>query len=371
MIHLMNTYKRDLYLEKGNGSYVYDIDGKKYLDLVGGIATCSVGHSNPEIGNVINKQSNKLITASNLFCSKSQELLAKKLSKLSGLSKCFFSNSGAEAVEAAIKLVRKHSKKNKIIAMKNGFHGRTFGSLSATWNPKYKKDFEPLLSEFVHVDFNNIKALEKKICNNTAAVIIESIQGEAGIIIPSKGYLKEVEKLCKKNNVLLIIDEIQTGNGRTGKYFCYQHENVKPDIVTLAKGLANGLPIGVTISDLDFEPGDHGSTFGGNDFCCNVALKTIEIIEELLPEVEEKGDYFTSRLREIKSSKIKKIRGKGLMIAVDFFEEVEPIVKKCLESGMLINKVQNKVIRFLPPLTITIEEIDIGIEILKGVIKYD
>ncbi len=370
MIHLMNTYKRNLYLEKGNGSYVYDINGKKYLDLIGGIATCSVGHSNPEIVKVINEQSNKLITASNLFCSKSQELLAKKLSELSGLNKCFFSNSGTEAVEAAIKLVRKHSNK-KIIAMKNSFHGRTFGSLSATWNPKFKNNFEPLLPGFVHVDFNNIKALKKEIDNKTAAVIIEPIQGEAGIIIPSEGYLKEVESLCKKNNVLLIIDEIQTGNGRTGKYFYYQHENVKPDIVTLAKGLANGLPIGVTISDLDFEPGDHGSTFGGNDFCCNVALKTIDIIEELLPGVEEKGDYFTSKLSEIKSSKIKEIRGKGLMIAVEFFEEVEPIVKKSLENGLLINKVQKKVIRFLPPLTISIEEIDTGIEILKRAIQDD
>ncbi len=371
--YLMNTYKRNICLEKGDGCYVYDEKGKKYLDLIGGIATCSVGHANPDIIKAVSNQSKKMINASNLFYTIPQVMLAKRLAELSGMSKCFFSNSGTEAVETAIKLIRKTTGKSKIIAMKGCFHGRTMGSLSATWNPKFKKYLGNLLSGFVHVDFGDIEALKKEIDKNTAAVMLEPIQGEAGIIIPPEGYLNKVDNICKENDVLLLVDEVQSGNGRTGKYFCFQHFNLDPDIVTVAKGIANGLPLGVTISKegIDFEPGDHGSTFGGNNLCCAAALKTIEFIEELMPKVEEKGNYFISKLKTIKSDKIKEVRGKGLMIAVELNEKGENIVNKCAEKGLIINCVQKNILRFLPPLTITKGEIDIATEIIGEVIVGD
>ena len=310
----MSPYSKEICIEKGTGCYVFDNHGKKYLDLTGGIATCSIGHNNPDLVAEISLQASKIIGPSNLFFSEPELKLAEKLCNLTGLDKCFFSNSGTEAIEAAIKLVRKHSQKKNIIVMKGGFHGRTLGSLSATWNPKYRKKFEPLLPGFIHVEFGDAEHIKKAIDDDTAAVMIEPILGEAGVIIPPSGYLKEVETICKTYQILLIFDETQTGNGRTGRYFCYQHENVKPDIVTTAKGLAGGLPIGVTIAKkgIDFEKGEHGSTFGGNSLCCSASLKTIEIIESLLPEVEYKGNYFLSKLKSMKTPYIKDMRGKGL-----------------------------------------------------------
>lgn len=371
--YLMNTYEKKICLEKGIGCYVYDEKGKKYLDLTGGIATCSVGHSNKEVIKAMMNQAKKMINSSNLFYSTPQLLLAKKLSEISGLDKCFFSNSGTEAVEAALKLAKKHTGKKKIIAMKNCFHGRTMGSLSATWNPSYKKKFQPLVPGFKHVEFGDINALKNKIDGNTAAVVIEPIQGEAGIMMPKKGHLKEVEKLCKKNNVLLIIDEIQTGNGRTGKYFCFQTEGIHPDIVTVAKGVANGLPLGVTLSkkEIDFEPGDNASTFGGNSLCCAAALKTIKIIEKSMPEIEEKGGYFMSKLKAISSEKIKEVRGKGLMIGVELAQKASFVVDECAKKGLLVNCVHDNTLRFLPALTITKKDIDFAVEVLESVLKFN
>ncbi|MCK5040154.1 MAG: acetylornithine transaminase [Candidatus Aenigmarchaeota archaeon] len=369
--YLMQTYKRSSFvLEHGKGSYVWDTNGNKYLDMIGGVATCSIGHSNPTLVKAIFRQAEKLINASNLFYTEPQLALAKKLSEISGLDKCFFSNSGSEAVEAAIKLAKKVTKKSKIIAMKNGFHGRTLGSLSATWKESYKAPFSPLIPGFEHVDYGDIDALQSQISEDTAAVILEPIQGEAGVIVPPPGYLKKVEELCKKNNILLILDEIQTGNGRTGKYFCFQHEDISPDIITLAKGIANGLPIGVTLSkrSINFNPGDHGSTFGGNSLCCAAALKTIELIENILLDVEPKGNYFMSKLNSIKSDNIKEVRGKGLMVALELNKKDKSIAEKCAKKGLLINCIDEKILRFLPPLTITQNEIDFCITVLESVL---
>ncbi len=366
--YLMGTYKRKILLERGKGSYVFDEKGKKYLDLVGGVATCSVGHANQKVVKAIGEQAGKIVTPSNLFHSETQLKLAKKLAELSGLEKCFFCNSGTEAMEAAIKLAIKHSGKEKMIAMRNSFHGRTMGGLSATWDPKYKKGFGKLLQGFEHVEFGNIKALEEKIDDETAAVILEPIQGEAGIIVPKEGYLREVEKLCGGKGVLLIVDEVQSGSGRTGKFFCFQHEGIKPDIVAIAKGIGNGLPIGAIISKkgIEFGRGEHGSTFGGNSLCCAGALKTIEIIEKEMLLAEEKGDYFKKKLEEI--SAVKEVRGRGLMLAAEIEGNAEEVAEKCAEKGLLVNAMHGNVLRFLPALTIGMEELDLAAEIIKDVL---
>ncbi len=370
--YLMHTYKKNICLERGDGCRVYDDKGNMYLDMIGGIATCSVGHNNPEIVETIAAQAGKIINASNLFYTKPQVMLSKKLSELSDLGHCFFSNSGSEAVEAAIKLARKNTKKHKIIAMTEAFHGRTLGALSATWNNKYKEPFGQMVPGFEHVVYGNIESLKKMLDDDTAAVMVEPIQGEAGVVVPPEDYLKSVEELCKEHGTLLILDEIQTGNGRTGRYFCYQNHGISPDIVTLAKGLANGVPIGVTISknEIDFEPGDHGTTFGGNSLSCMTALKTIEIIESLMPEVSEKGDYFMSKLKEISSDKIVEVRGKGLMIAVELNKKGADYVDKCAGKGLLINCAGENNLRFLPPLTVTKEEIDEAVGIIEYVLTY-
>lgn len=374
--YIMQTYKRqNLVVEKGKGCYIFDDKGKKYIDLVSGIACCTLGHGNNNFADNVKKQILKVINPSNLYYSKEQIILAEKLAKLSGLKKCFFSNSGAEAIEAAIKLARKHTKKTGIICFKNSFHGRTFGSLAATGKESIKKSFKPMLQGFKHIEYGNIKQIKKAISKKTAAILVEPIQGEAGIIIPPKNYLKELRQICNKKGILLILDEVQTGCGRTGKFFAYQHEKIKPDIATLAKGLANGLPIGVTIASekvaKSFVEGDHGSTFGGNPVSCSAANFTIDYIlsKKLIGNASKQGDYFIKKLNQIKSSSIKEIRGKGLMIAVEVKKGAEKIVKNCLSKGLIINSTSDKVIRFLPPLIISKKIIDDSIKILEKVLK--
>lgn len=373
--HIMQTYSRfNLIVDHGKGCYIYNKDGKKYLDFLGGIATCSVGHGNKKVAKAIEKQAKKLINITNLYYTEPQVELAEKLSKLSGLKKCFFCNSGTEANEAAIKLAKKITKKKKFIAFKDSFHGRTTASLALTWKEKYKKPFKPLGLDVIFVEYNNIKALEKAITDNIAAVIIEPIQGEAGIILPDKGYLKKVEQLCHKNKILLIIDEIQSGNGKTGKFFAYQNENIKPDIVTIAKGLANGVPIGVCISNLDFDKSEHASTFGGNNLSCAAANATIDYIlkNKLMENAVKVGNYFMKKLNGLKNKYkiIKKVKGKGLMIGVELKEnKAKEITEKCLEKGLIINNATDNILRFLPPLIVTKKEVDRAIGILEEVLK--
>ena len=373
--YVMQTYSRfDVIIEHGKDCYVFDKDGKRYLDLVGGLATCSVGHGNEKVAEAVCNQSKKLLNITNLYYTEPQIILAKKLAGLSGLSKCFFCNSGAEANEAAIKLARKHTGKTDIIAAKNAFHGRTLAALSATWKEKFRKKFKPLVPGFTFVDYDNIAAVKEAITEKTAAVIVEPIQGESGIIVPSDEYLTGLKKLCEEKNILLILDEIQTGTGRTGKFFSYLHYNVKPDIVTIAKGLANGIPIGVMIAGkgIEFDKGDHASTFGGNNLSCAAANAVIDFISEndLMKNAVETGNYFIKKLNElkIKHEVIKEVRGKGLMIGVELTAECKDIADKCLETGLLVNCASDKVLRFLPPLIITKGEIDAALSILDEVL---
>lgn len=370
--YVMQTYGRyNLAVDYGKGCYVYDPSGKKYLDFLGGIACAPLGHGNEYVAKAISTQAKKLIQISNLYYSEQQVVLAEKLAKISGLGKCFFCNSGTEANEAAIKLAKKVTGKKKFIAFEHAFHGRTTGSLAATWKEKYKAPFEPLTPEVIFVKYNDIKELEKAITKEIASVIIEPIQGEAGIIVPDPGYLKKVEQLCNKNKVLLIVDEVQSGNGRTGKFFAYLHEDIKPDIVTTAKGLANGVPIGVCIAKqgIDFDKTNHASTFGGNSLSCAAANATIDFMlkEKLMENAVEVGNYFMKELGKLKN--VKKVKGKGLMIGVDLNEDkAKEVVDKCIEKGLLLNNATENTLRFLPPLNITKKDVDDAIEILKEVL---
>lgn len=376
--YLMQTYSRPkIVLDRGDGCYLFDKNGKKYIDLVGGLATCLLGHGNKKFAEAVKKQIEKITNATNLYYTEEQVKLAEKMAKLSGLSKCFFSNSGAESVEAAIKLARKHAKKTHIISTKEGFHGRTFGSLAATGKEKIRKPFKPLLSGFSHVKYGDASAIEKAITKKTAAVIVEPIQGEAGIVMPSRDYLKSIREICDKHSILMVLDEIQTGCGRTGKFFAYEHEKIKPDIVTLAKGLANGIPIGATIAKEDvaesFAKGDHGSTFGGNPVACCAANFTIEYVlkNSLMQNAEMQGKYLMKILSLMKSKPIKEVRGKGLMIGMEMRKNAEKIQKECMDNGLLINLTAENVLRFLPPLVINKKTIDDAMEILNDVIQNE
>lgn len=360
---IMQSYSRlPVAIERGKGCYVYG-GGKRYLDFTGGLGTAVVGHANGEVATAISAQAGKLVNASNLYYSEPQVLLAEKLAALSGLSKCFFSNSGSEAVEAALKLARKATGKKGIIAAKQGFHGRTFAALSATWKKDYRDYCAPLVPGFKHIPYNDARALQHSITDDTAAFIVEPIQGEGGIIIPDDGYLKHVREICAGKGVLLILDEVQTSMGRTGKFFAYQHERIVPDIVAVSKGLANGLPIGATIAaeGIEFGKGEQGSTGGGNALCCAAALKTIEIVirDKLMENADRQGSYLTS--------KIKGARGKGLMIGIDAKNSGQKVLE-AMQKGLLVNKCTDEVIRMLPPLTIGKKECDLAISILGEVL---
>lgn len=373
--YIMQTYSRPGFvIEHGKGCFIFDKNKKKYIDLVGGLATCVLGHGNKEFAEAIKEQISKITNPTNLYYSEEQVILAKKLAKLSGLDKCFFSNSGTESVEAAIKLARKFTKKTGIISTEQGFHGRTFGSLAATGKENIKIPFKPMLANFKHVRYNDAEAINNAISNNTSAVIVEPIQGEAGIIVPDNDYFKKLREICDNHNILLIIDEVQTGIGRTGKFFAYEHSKVKPDITVLAKGLGNGIPIGVTIAKEEiaksFVKGDHGSTFGGNPVSCKAANFTIDYInsKNLIKNASVQGKYLMDKISSMKSSQIKEVRGKGLMIAAETKNNPADIVKKCIKKGLLINATENA-LRFLPPLTINKEIIDKSMKILEGVLK--
>jgi acetylornithine/N-succinyldiaminopimelate aminotransferase len=374
--YLMQTYTRPGFIiDHGKDCYVFDKNGKKYIDLVSGVATCTLGHGNKEFASAVKKQIEKITNPSNLYYSEQQVILAGKIAKLSGLDKCFFSNSGTESAEAAMKLARKHTKKPGVISTKHGFHGRTFGGLSATWKEKIKAPFKPLLSDFKHVDYGDAQAVEKAMDNKIGAVIVEPIQGEAGIIIPPKGYLNELREICDKHNILLIVDEVQTGCGRTGKFFAYEYEKIKPDIVMLAKGLANGIPIGATIAKQEvaasFESGDHGSTFGGNPVACAAANFTVDqvIKNKMITNAEKQGIYIMEKIKSLIGNEVKEIRGKGLMIGIEIKMNADDVVKKCSDKGLLINSPDKNTLRFLPPLTIDKKTIDKAIKILGETIK--
>ncbi len=384
--HIFGTYTRfPVAFVKGAGCRLWDDAGKEYLDFLAGIAVCSLGHSHPEVARAISEAAGKLIHVSNLFYTYPQVELAAQLTRLSFADKVFFSNSGAEANEAAIKLARKYSRDTfgpgrfHIISMKDSFHGRTMATLSATGQSKVHQGFEPLMEGFAFVDFNSISAVEAAVTDKTCAVMVEPVQGEGGLNFPSAGYLRDLKRLCKDKGLLLIFDEIQSGMGRTGSLFAYENEDVSPDIMTLAKALANGLPMGAMLASDEvaraFTPGSHASTFGGGPLVASAALATIRIISEpaFLAKVRETGAYFVSRLEEIKESYpfIKGVRGRGLIVGLELNVPGAKFVSKCLERGAIINCTHDTVLRFVPPLIAGRSEVDEMIGILEGVFKEE
>ncbi|MFZ3090133.1 MAG: acetylornithine transaminase [Nitrospirota bacterium] len=383
--YIMNTYNRfPIVIIKGRGALVYDTDGKEYLDFVSGIAVCNLGHCHPKVTVAFQKQAQRLIHISNLYHNEPQIKLAKLLVENSFADKVFFCNSGAEANEAAIKLVRKYAKEKlngsrlEIITMEKSFHGRTMATITATGQEKVQKGFEPLLPGFKYASFNNIDAVKKVINKKTAAVMLEPIQGEGGVNIPDNDYLKKLRRLCNDEGILLVFDEVQTGMGRTGKLFAYEHYGIEPDIMTLAKGLGNGVAIGAMLAKDNvaeaFAPGSHASTFGGNPLACSAAKAALEVIIEdgiLFENCIRMGDYLTKGLKELKkgSSFIKDLRGKGLLIGMELNIDGKDIVMECIKEGLLISCTMDRILRFLPPLIITKEEIDSMLEILYNVFK--
>lgn len=369
-------------LDHGDGVYVYDTHGKKYIDFLGGIAVNVLGHNHPALVKAVAEQAGKMIHCSNLYYTQVQADAAEKLTKLSGFGKVFFGNSGAEANEGAIKVARKYAHtispdKSQIITALHSFHGRTLATLTATGQPKYQEGFGPLPAGFDYVEYNNIEALEKMMSENTAAVMLEPIQGEGGVHVPTVEYLKKVRALCDKYNAVLIFDEIQTGIGRTGEFFAYDKFGVKPDVVTLAKGLAGGVPIGAFITSEKIadvlHAGDHGSTFGGNPLACAAADVVLATVgnEAFLKHVEEMGDYMKSRLEAIKAkfpTLVKEVRGVGLILGMEINKPGRDIVNACLEKGSIINCTAGNVLRFVPPLIVEKEHIDEVCDILEAVL---
>ena len=370
--------------DKGIGSWLIDMRGERYLDALSGIAVCGLGHSHPSISKVIAEQSANLIHTSNIYRIPLQEKLAEKLVGHSGMDNVFFCNSGAEANEAAIKLARLHAHEQKItnsviLVMHNSFHGRTMATISATGSPKAHQGFEPLLSGFKHIAFNDIEALKSSVntIENIVAIMVEPIQGEGGIVIPNKNYLKTIRSICDKNNLLMIVDEVQTGMCRTGKWFAFQHEKILPDIMTIAKALGNGVPIGACLargkSAKFFQAGSHGSTFGGNPLASSVALEVINVLEtkKIDKHVAELGSYFLENFRKSLEGVrgIADIRGKGLMMAIELEKNCPDLAEKALNNKLLINVTSGNVIRLLPPLIMTKQEADQVVSILTDTLK--
>lgn len=375
---VMNTYGRfPIALEKGKGSYVWDADGKQYLDFVAGIAVCALGHSNNELNKALEEQAKNLWHVSNLYWIKPQVELAEKLVEASGLDRAFFCNSGAEANEAAIKLARKYfyrkkeGQKQEIIVFQDSFHGRTLATLTATGQPKYQEGFAPLPGGFVYAAFNDLTSVEAAVNENTCAIMLEPIQGEGGIKPADSNFLKGVRKLCDKEGILLIYDEVQCGLGRTGKLFAFQNCGVSPDIITLAKGLGGGFPIGAMLATEEaaggFAPGDHASTFGGNFLATAVAGKVMDIISDstFLKQVCDSSVYLKESLRKISDPRILELRGQGLMLGLEFDTEIKELIEICMQKGLLVLGAGPRILRLVPPLTINQTEINQAINILK------
>jgi acetylornithine/N-succinyldiaminopimelate aminotransferase len=374
MSSLFPTYKRkEFQLQKGNGTYVYDENNNRFLDFTSGIAVTSLGHCHPNVVSALKDQSEKIWHTSNLFKIEQQEILAETLVKNTPLDLAFFCNSGAEANEAAIKLAKKFTGKNKIITFKDSFHGRTFGSMSATGQQKIKDGFGPLVSEFVHLTWNDTEELKNVADDGTAAIMMEVFQGEGGIRMADLSFYKEIQKICDMNQILLIIDEVQTGIGRTGKRYAFEHFGLNPDIVTLAKGLGNGFPIGAMLGKnklkAAFGPGSHGTTFGGNPLACAVSQSVLNIIfqDEFLKEVERKGNTFIENLVDTLQSQplVKEIRGKGLLIGIECEKPAASLIEWLEDHGLLTVPAGENVIRLLPPLTVSDEELVKATAVLK------
>lgn len=385
MSNVMNTYARlPVTFVKGEGVWLWDDRGERYLDALSGVAVCGLGHCHPRLTKAICEQAGKLIHTSNLFHIEKQERLADRLTELSGMDNAFFCNSGAEANEAAIKLARLHGHNRgislpTIIVMERSFHGRTMATLTASGNRKVQAGFEPLLSGFVRVPYNNMEAIAQVAANNkdVVAVLVEPFQGEGGVNIPEVHYLQELRHLCNQNDWLLMLDEVQSGIGRSGKWFAFQHSQIMPDVVTLAKGLGGGVAIGAClakgIAAEVFKPGNHASTFGGNPLACAAAIETLNVItdEGLLDHATQLGDFMRDRLRNqlANVAGVVQVRGQGLIVGVELSVPCVELVKKALEKKLLINVTSDKVIRLLPAFVMQRDEAEQVVDITCSLIK--
>ncbi len=383
--HLLQNYKQQpIVIERGLGSRVWDADGREYLDLLGGIATCGLGHCHPEVVVAVKAQLEKLWHVSNVFYSEPQIELAARLTAASGLQRAFFCNSGAEANEALIKLARKVQKdrgnkdRYEVITFQNSFHGRTLATVTATGQAKYHQGFEPLPAGFTHVPYGDLDAVRKAVGPQTAAILVEPIQGEGGVRAAPPGFLKALRALCDEHGLLLLVDEIQTGMGRTGKVFAYQHEDILPDAISLAKSLGNGMPIGAMLcteaAGKSLVPGTHGSTFGGNLIAAVAANVVVRKVTDpnLLRDVTQKGEYFLARAREIQGrlpTVLKEARGRGMLLGLELFQDAAPVIAKCRELGLLVNAAGEKTVRFAPSYFVTHDEIDQGLRIVERALK--
>jgi acetylornithine/N-succinyldiaminopimelate aminotransferase len=382
--YVAHTYARyPIVLVRGKGTRVWDVDGKEYLDFVAGLAVCNLGHCHSKVVKAIQDQAEKLIHVSNFYYIEPQIRLARLLCEHSFADKVFFCNSGAEANEGAMKLARKVAKEKmkgdryEIITMERSFHGRTFATLTATGQEKFHKGYSPLMPGFKYVPFNDVKAVRDAIDSKTCAILVEPIQGEGGVYCPSEGYLRTLREICDEKGILLIFDEVQVGMGRTGKLFAYEHYGIVPDILTLAKSLAGGVPIGALLIKKEiadgFKPGDHASTFGGNPLAtaAGVAALTAILEEGMLENCRNVGGYLLSRLGEMKKkfSFITEVRGKGLILGMELSMDGGSIVKEMMQRGFLINCTMGNVLRFLPPLIVTEKEVDQMLEVLEEVLK--
>ncbi|MEK6618300.1 MAG: acetylornithine transaminase [Nitrospirota bacterium] len=381
--YVMNTYAREpISIVRGRGSRVYDLEGREYLDFVAGIAVNTLGHSHPDLVSAIQKQAQHLLHASNLYYTEPQVRLAQALVDHSFAKKVFFCNSGAEANEAAIKLARRYAHEKygpdryEIVTMLQSFHGRTMATLTATGQEKVQKGFEPLVPGFTYVPFNDLQAVEQALTSKTAAVMLEPVQGEGGVHVADRTYLKGLRELCRQRDILLIFDEIQTGMGRTGTLFAYEQLGVQPDVMTLAKGLGGGVPIGACLATdevaVAFSPSTHASTFGGNPLACAAALAVLRVLLEgrVLEQSRRMGDYLAKGLLDCKERLpiVKDVRGLGLLLGMELTIDGKPIVTDCLARGLLINCTMERVLRFVPPLIITQREIDRLLDTLSQIL---
>ncbi len=376
--HTSGTYaKQPLVIVRGQGASLFDIDGVEYLDCSSGHGVANLGHAHPKIAEALYKQANTLITLFETFPNdKRAELMEKITAIVDGLDRVFFCNSGTESVEAAFKFSRISTGRKNIVAAMRAFHGRTYGSLSATYNKKYREGFEPLVPGFSHVVYNNVEALDKAVNEETAAVILEVVQGEGGVYPATAEYIQAARRICSERGALLIVDEIQTGFGRTGKMFAIQHFGVTPDLLTCAKSLAGGVPMGAVLIGKNVKnltPGVHGSTFGGNPLSCAAAVAALTVMEEedLPGQAEAKGTYLMDKLKEINSPNIREVRGMGLMIGIEMKQKVAAYIRILQEKKIIALNAGMTVIRLLPPLVITYEQINHVVEVLTEVLAQE
>jgi acetylornithine/LysW-gamma-L-lysine aminotransferase len=372
--HTSGVYsKRPVVIVRGQGATLWDADGKAYIDCAGGHGTANVGHANPTVAQAIAAQAQVLISCPEMFFNDRRAALMEKLSQLTGMQRSFLCNSGTEAVEAAIKFARLLTGRVGIVAAMRAFHGRSFGALSATWDKKYRQPFEPLVPGFTHIPYNDVAALEQAISAETAAVILEVVQGEGGVHPGEAAFLQAAQQLCRQRGALLILDEIQTGFGRTGKMFAFQHFDLQPDLLCLAKSIAGGMPMGATllrdgVGEIPSQA--HGSTFGGNPLACAAALAALEFMEsERLPErAAALGEWFIAELRQVRSPLVREVRGLGLMVGIELKTRVTPYLQALMERGVMALPAGLTVMRFLPPLVISQAELAQAVEAVRGVL---